>query len=227
MTIDMTIDNLMGKSESHLEPLEGLEPHRMFPVAKQAFLKMREAAAADGIEIAIASSFRPYDRQLAIWNEKYMGDRVVLDNHDRPVNVSHLTGVEACYAILYWSALPGLSRHHWGTDIDVWSPKMAGEGYELKLIGAEYAKDGPFAALTEWLDANMEKFGFYRPFTDDAKVLVGSEPWHISHRASAQLFEKLITKEIISDAICNNPLAGKSCLRGMVDELFESYVIHG
>ncbi|MGH8311064.1 MAG: D-alanyl-D-alanine carboxypeptidase family protein, partial [Steroidobacteraceae bacterium] len=36
---------------------------------------LHAAARADGIELAIVSSFRAFDRQVDIWNAKYRGDR--------------------------------------------------------------------------------------------------------------------------------------------------------
>ena len=80
---------------------------------------MRAAAAADGIDLVAFSSFRDFDRQLAIWNGKFRGERPMQDRAGRPLDALALTPAERVAAILWWSALPGASRHHWGTDIDV------------------------------------------------------------------------------------------------------------
>lgn len=221
---EITIDNFYGKSDNHLIELDEFKNCRLTQQTAVAFRKMCQAAKEDGIDIVPISSFRNYERQLTIWNEKYLGDRKVLDNLNREVKIENLTGVEACYAIMYWSALPGLSRHHWGTDIDVIAQNLMPEGYELKLTSDEYEKNGIFEKLTDWLDRNMEKFGFYRPFTDESTVRVGTELWHISYREEAQKFAKFITAENIENVIRNNKIAGKYCLLGMVDEILNDYI---
>ncbi|MBQ8706692.1 MAG: M15 family metallopeptidase [Succinivibrionaceae bacterium] len=221
-----TIEQLTGQDQSHLVPLEGFEKHLLTPETARAFSAMREDAARDGIDIAPVSCFRSFQRQLEIWNDKYLGDRPVYDNRNRPVNVGTLTGVETVYAILYWSALPGFSRHHWGTDLDVASQKLMPEGYQLQLTSDEYGPDGIFAPLTAWLDRHMEEYGFFRPFTDDAHVRVGTELWHLSHRSQAAEFERLISREVIAKVVGESQIAGKSCLKGMIDELYDDYIIH-
>ena len=40
-------------------------------------------------------------------------------------------------------------------------------GYNVELLSHEYAPDGIFARLTAWLDANMRRFGFFRPYASD------------------------------------------------------------
>ncbi|HKZ72909.1 MAG TPA: D-alanyl-D-alanine carboxypeptidase family protein, partial [Steroidobacteraceae bacterium] len=36
---------------------------------------LHEAARADGVELKVVSSFRPFDRQGEIWNAKFLGSR--------------------------------------------------------------------------------------------------------------------------------------------------------
>ncbi|MGN1357710.1 MAG: M15 family metallopeptidase [Succinivibrionaceae bacterium] len=223
---DLTTANLSGQSETHLVDVPEFPGCRLTAGTAKAFLAMAKAAEQDGIRLTPVSSFRSFDRQLQIWNDKYMGDRDVLDNYGRKLDISRLTGVEAVYAILFWSALPGMSRHHWGTDLDVMAENLLPEDYKLKLVPGEYATDGIFAPLTSWLDEHMEEYGFFRPFTDEAHVRVGTELWHISYRPDAAKFEKLITIDTITQLLKNSPIAGKSCLLGMVDELYEDYIIH-
>ena len=88
-------------------------------------------------------------------------------------------------AILWWSALPGASRHHWGTDFDVMDARAMPAGYKLQVVPAEYLAGGPFHRLTTWLDAHMHAFGFFRPYTTD-RGGVSPEPWHLSYAPVAQ-----------------------------------------
>ena len=105
---------LTGRSTEHLAPLSG--NHRLQPQAVNAFLAMQQAAREAGFDLQPASTFRDFDRQLAIWNGKFCGQRPVLDKDSRPIDVAPLSAAERCEAILRWSALPGASRHHWGSD---------------------------------------------------------------------------------------------------------------
>ncbi|MDN5681542.1 MAG: M15 family metallopeptidase, partial [Ewingella sp.] len=117
------IDNLMltGRSAAHLAPIsEG--PHRLQPEAVEAFIRMQDAARLAGFNLQPASTFRDFERQLAIWNGKFRGERPVLDKESRPVEVASLSDAERCELILRWSALPGASRHHWGSDLDIYDP---------------------------------------------------------------------------------------------------------
>ena len=223
--MQFTVQQATGHDTSHLTVLEEYGPNcLMTPATAAAFRSMAAAAQKDGLTLMPASSHRSFERQLMIWNDKYLGDRPVLDWQGEKVDVNTLTGVETCYAILFWSALPGFSRHHWGTDIDVAAANLMPPGYQLQLTGEEYGAGGIFEPLTAWLNSHMEEFGFYRPFTDEAHVRVGTELWHISYRPDAAQFEVLITPDLIRETIKNAQIAGKSCLLGMADELYADYI---
>ncbi len=44
-----------------------------------------------------------------------------------------LSDLEKCKAMLRWSAVPGASRHHWGTEIDIFDPDLLPENTPLLL----------------------------------------------------------------------------------------------
>ena len=75
--------------------------------------------AGAGFDLAPVSSFRDFERQRAIWNAKFRGERPALDRRGRAVNMNKLDDGARVETILCWSALPGASRHHWGSDVDV------------------------------------------------------------------------------------------------------------
>jgi LAS superfamily LD-carboxypeptidase LdcB len=89
------------------------------PAAAAAFLRLRAAAARDGIELRPYSSFRGYDAQARIWDAKYSGRATLYDIDGRPRDRAGMSEDEVIWHILDWSALPGASRHQWGTEIDV------------------------------------------------------------------------------------------------------------
>ena len=136
----ITPEMLTGRSTDHLAPLSG--NHRMQPAAVAAFLAMQQAAHAAGFNLQPASTFRDFERQQAIWNGKFCGERPVLDKDSRPIDITPLSDAERCEAILRWSALPGASRHHWGSDLDVYDPTLLPEGQKLQLEPWEYEQGG-------------------------------------------------------------------------------------
>jgi LAS superfamily LD-carboxypeptidase LdcB len=172
---------LTGLDDSHLVMLP--DGHRLQAEVADAFAVLQQDARDAGFELAIASSFRSFERQLAIWNGKASGERPVYDEEDRPISLAGLQPTERLYAILRFSALPGASRHHWGTDLDVYDASAVPGDYEVQLSLAEVGVGGPFDALHSWLDARMDagdSRGFYRPYASD-RGGVAPERWHLSY----------------------------------------------
>ncbi len=143
------------------------------------------AAHKDGHTITIVSGFRDFNRQLAIWNDKWQGFRPVYSRHGRPLNVNQMSDIEKYKAIALWSALPGLSRHHWGTDFDIFSTDAIDGGYQVELIPEEFQNGGPCAKLEGWLRQNLKRYGFFRPYSEYRQG-VCEEPWHISFAPVAE-----------------------------------------
>jgi LAS superfamily LD-carboxypeptidase LdcB len=176
----LTPRQLTGRDDSHVVAL--LDGHRLQQEVAEGFVALQSAARAAGFELAIASSFRSYSRQLAIWNGKASGLRAVHDDTGRPVEMARLSPLEQLYAILRFSALPGTSRHHWGTDLDVYDAAAVPSGYQVQLSPQEVAPGGVFDPLHCWLDERIaagESHGFYRPYARD-RGGVAPERWHLS-----------------------------------------------
>jgi LAS superfamily LD-carboxypeptidase LdcB len=104
------------------------------------FLNLRRAAQADGIDLVPMSSFRDFARQLVIWNGKFSGERPMYDAAGALLEAGALTAMERIDAILLWSALPGASRHHWGTDLDLVDRGAPAAGYQIKLTREEWTR---------------------------------------------------------------------------------------
>ena len=184
---------------------------------------MHRAARKAGIDLALASSFRDFDTQVRIWNEKWTGRRRLEDRAGRPLEAATLKPAARVAAILAWSAPPGASRHHWGTDVDVFDRAALPEGEKLALIPTEYAADGPFAALTDWLDANMHRFGFYRPYGRD-RGGVAPEPWHLSHAPTAREASRRLRLATVRAAIQDAPIEGRAALLKALPRVYARYV---
>ncbi|MDN0087489.1 M15 family metallopeptidase [Yersinia nurmii] len=212
---------LTGRTSEHLVPLSG--NHRLQPQAVKAFLAMQQAAKDAGLNLQPASTFRDFERQLAIWNGKFRGERPVLDQNSQPLDISGISEGERCVAILRWSALPGASRHHWGSDLDIYDPTLLPEGKKLQLEPWEYEAGGYFYSLTQWLSANMADFGFYRPFVEDSGG-VAVEPWHLSYRPLAEQAEHLLTPELLLEAWQQQDVAGIEWLASHLPLVFSRFI---
>ncbi len=234
MTSKLTFEQLTGQEESHLVEFAG---NRLQAGAAEAFLRLQAAAREAGFELSIASAFRSYARQLALFNGKARGERPVHDDSGAPLALAKLSPHDRLAAILRFSALPGTSRHHWGTDLDYFDAAAVSADYRLQLTPQEYAAGGPFHALHQWLDARMaanESFGFYRPYARD-RGGVAPEPWHLSYaplslhcdgRVGAQALRELWGDDLVLGDVVSAELeeilaryvrvAGDWCPRGML-----------
>jgi LAS superfamily LD-carboxypeptidase LdcB len=221
---EFTVDQLTGRVRSHLTDLS--DPRcTLHREVVRPFLAMRAAAAADGIDLVAFSSFRDFDRQLAIWNGKFRGERPLQDRAGGPLDVAALSPAEKVTAILWWSALPGASRHHWGTDFDVLDGKALPYGYQLQVVPAEYLPGGPFEKLTRWLDEHMHAFGFFRPYSTD-RGGVSPEPWHLSHAQVAARAQRQLSLDALKGVLADAPIEGKDAVLEALARNYSSYVVN-
>jgi hypothetical protein len=79
--------------------------------------------------------------------------------------------------ILKFSALPGASRHHWGTDVDFNSVESA--DWAPGVPGGSAA--GPLFEMGVWLQGNAARAGFVQPYTPGRTAGYNEEPWHYSY----------------------------------------------
>ncbi len=216
---------LTGRSRTHVVELEAprCTLHRE---VVEPFLAMRGAALADGIDLVPVSSFRDFDRQLAIWNAKFRGERPVLDRAGRALEALALAPAQRVEAMLWWSALPGASRHHWGSDLDVIDRAALPPGVAPQLVPAEFATGGPFARLDAWLGAHMHRFGFFRPYVED-RGGVSPEPWHLSFAAVSVPAAAQLTVELLRDALRGAPPEGSEAVLAALPDIHARFVLRG
>jgi len=221
---EFSLEQLTGRSRTHLtelaDPVCALHKDAIAP-----FLAMRAAAAADGIDLVAFSSFRDFDRQLTIWNGKFRGERLMQDRAGRPLDPLSLSPADRVTAILWWSALPGASRHHWGTDFDVVDARAKPAGYKLQVVPAEYQSGGPFHGLTTWLDAHMHVFGFFRPYNTD-RGGVSPEPWHLSYAPVAQRAQTAFSAQKLRSVLADSAIEGREAVLESLERNFATYVVN-
>lgn len=155
----------------------------------EPFLALRQAAGNEGFDLRIVSGFRDFQRQWQIWQAKVRGERPVLDRSANPLDVTQCSKEELLFHILHWSALPGASRHHWGTDIDIYDAAAVDADYEVQLVPAETENSGPFAPLHAWLDTYLPQTDFFRPYVSAGRG-VAPERWHLSYAPLANQFQQ-------------------------------------
>jgi LAS superfamily LD-carboxypeptidase LdcB len=217
----MQIAELTGQVESHLVKFQGQVLVHQGVIS--AFQSLQNAAKKSGFNLQIASGFRSFERQRLIWNNKFSGKSTLLDRHESVIPQNTLSELEKLHAILHWSALPGASRHHWGTDFDIYDPDLLPEHVNLQLISTEYQKNGYFFELNEWLSQNMAEFDFFRPYQQDLGG-VAAEPWHLSFQPIAQNCLKELTLTSIHDLIMNNNVLGKSLICQQLPIIYKQYI---
>ena len=214
---------LTGRASTHI--VELAQPRcSLHYEAAASFLAMRDAAQRDGIELAARSSFRDFDTQLTIWNAKWAGERPLYDRQGRPLERRQLADSVAVDAILCWSAIPGGSRHHWGSDVDVIDTARVPQGYAVQLVPAEYAPDGIFGPLSAWLDANMQHFGFFRPYRTD-RGGVSPEPWHLSYAPVSLPALEELSLSMLRHVLEGSSIAGKPHVLARLPEIYTRFML--
>lgn len=164
---EFTREMLIGKGNPNI--VGSTYTSKMHKDAKKSYLKMQQAAQKDGIRIEVVSAFRSFRRQKEIFEKKYVR-----------FTKQGLSPMEAIEKIIAYSTIPGTSRHHWGTDIDV----IDGAAKRPKnvLQAKHFHGEGPFCELKEWMNEYAAAYDFHEVYTDDPdRTGFEYEPWHFSY----------------------------------------------
>ncbi len=133
--------------------------HRKYEFTGRPFLRIT-AEAADLCDLPTHRGWQPDD-----------------DDHERCWH-RHLSSAQRQIQILQASSAPGLSRHHWGTDIDI---------FRL-LTPWVYHEGGPFHHDWRFLDEHALDRGFFQTYDGQPRDGFAhmEEPWHWSYYPIAQ-----------------------------------------
>lgn len=135
-----------------------------------AFQEMKKTALKEGITIKAVSAYRSFNRQKSIWNRKY-----------NKYTSQGLSPDAAIQKIIEYSTIPGTSRHHWGTDLDIIDASV--KAPKNLLLESNYAKNGVYFNLKNWMDTNAEAYGFYLVYTKSTtRKGFKYEPWHYTYK---------------------------------------------
>jgi len=122
------------------------------PAAARAWKSMRDAAAADGVELRLLSAFRSVDFQAALLRAKLQ------------------KGMPA-EEILRINAPPGYSEHHSGRAVDLGCAGTAALDEAFEITSA-----------FQWLERHAADHGFRMSFPRDNRQGYLYEPWHWYYR---------------------------------------------
>lgn len=122
------------------------------------FKRMFNNAQKDGVKLIVVSGARNFYEQKSIWERKWN-------------KYKNLKPFDRVKKILEYSSMPAMSRHHWGTDVD------------LNSLNNSYFENGKGKIEYEWLVKNANEYGFYQVYTNKNNRRTGynTEKWHWSY----------------------------------------------
>lgn len=141
-----------------------------------AFKEMHAAAKADGVNLQIVSATRNFNYQKGIWERKWTGvTKVGGQNLAQTID----DPVQRAEKILRYSSMPGTSRHHWGTDLD------------LNNLNNEWFDSGQGKKIYQWLTRHASEYGFCQTYTPIGEMRphgYQEEKWHWSYTPLASQY---------------------------------------
>ena len=195
---EFSVDYLMGKFDPAQHPdfvkvdkkYADEEGYFLRKETYEGFAKMREAAQADGIRLTIISATRNFNKQKAIWEGKWTGNRLIENGANA---AKKYPGAKTrALKILEYSSMPGSSRHHWGTDVD------------LNDLDNYTFEQGPGKKVYDWLKKHAHEYGFCQPYSSKGEVRpngYNEEKWHWSYMPVAKKLTDLAARSMTDDMI--------------------------
>lgn len=221
-------DIVTGTTEAHLAYLDqslysapAVQVHQQ---VLEPLIELRRAANHSGFGLCLCSGFRSFERQLQIWNGKASGERPVMDGSGKPIDIRDLSPWGQVQAIMRWSALPGASRHHWGTDFDIYDAGAMPAGYQLQLTPEETEGEGVFAPMHAWLDTHLPTTDFYRPYAVD-RGGIAPERWHLSYRPLADQYVEIADRSLLEARLRRSNLLLLDAVIEHWDEIQQRYLL--
>jgi len=204
-TNEISYEELIGKGNPNLYG----ENYKLRKEVHEAFIKMKTEALKSDIHIQIVSSYRSYNHQNRIWERKYNSN-----NH------IGLTPEENIKKIIEYSTIPGTSRHHWATDIDIIDANTKQPTSVLQP--KHFEGNGCYSRLKKWMDKHANAFGFHLVYTNkiDRKGFK-FEPWHYSYRPLSKPFLSQYRTLNIKSIIAKENLLGNIYFS---DEFISNYL---
>ncbi len=191
--IEFSLEYLMGQFDPAKHPdfvavetkYSDGDPYFLRKETYGSFKKMWAAAKADGIDLKIISATRNFYRQKSIWEAKWTGARKIENGTN--ASQKYPDPKTRALKILEYSSMPGTSRHHWGTDIDL---------NDLDNFTFEHGKG---KEVYDWLVKNAAQFGFCQPYSPKGEKRpygYNEEKWHWSYIPVAKQLTNLAKAQL-------------------------------
>lgn len=145
-----------------------------------AFLELYKNAEDENIKLVVISATRPFHHQKSIWDKKWKRSQYM-----------GWQDFEKARDILKYSSMPGTSRHHWGTDLD------------LNALENSYFETKEGKNVYDFLERCGGELGFAQVYTSKSNGRTGyeEEKWHWSYMPVSSVMlkeynELITTKDI-------------------------------
>jgi LAS superfamily LD-carboxypeptidase LdcB len=215
---------------------------RVLREAAEAMDALSRAARADGVNAWPRSGYRTFNQQSYLWNRKFRGeDEVRAPDGSRSRLGADLSDEERARRILCYTAFPGTSRHHWGTDVDmaqtfadscadaITGPPAAGNappGEPASAPSGAGTDKGatPCVESHHWMVENAPRFGFCRVYDADRGGF-RPEPWHWSYLPLAVPALARYVEEVGPERLRGRGVDGESAVLDAFDAYRERFVL--
>lgn len=126
--------------------------------AAEAYIRMQDAAAAQGVELLLCSGYRSVEYQTGLFNEELEKWKAQGYSDEDAYNKAKTV-----------VAVPGYSEHNSGLAADIVTP-------EHQTLDEEFAGTDAFG----WLSEHAQEYGFILRYPQDKQAITGIiyEPWH-------------------------------------------------
>ncbi len=157
--------------------------YKTFLAADKERKKKLEAAGAG--KLTSESHFRSFGTQGGIVKGELKKRKITNKSTDEEIK-------DAILEIMTTRSVPGFSRHAWGTEIDVISPKAL-RWKEPKDPKKPERHEGDLLEVIPFLEQEAPKFGFFHPYSSRSGKRPAphyvDEPWHISYWRIADILQ--------------------------------------
>jgi zinc D-Ala-D-Ala carboxypeptidase len=148
--------------------------HRALPAVMQAYWRFKKQAETDGWNLILVSAYRSYRDQRRVWNQSD-------DSYLQRGATNQKKRVEAVMSLV---SVPGLSRHHWGTELDISEASIRGQ-----LVNVEPDTPERVLKFYAWMQKNAPQYGFCQVYLGH-NGSVHNEPWHWSFLPYSKIYQK-------------------------------------
>jgi predicted deacylase len=161
-----------------------------------------------------ASDFRSFGRQASI-TAGALGQQALFNTTSTDEEIQR-----AILNVMQTISVPGFSRHHWGTEIDV-----------VSATRSDWEGNGMFIPLIPFLTNEAPKFGFFHPYSDQRPSSVlphyQNEPWHLSYWPIANVIQQEWITRITGNVLDNLITETAKAIHGPIDVVRIERILRG